>query len=132
MVNTGGLGYLNGRVSSSEPFGYGGIDWRSIFALPSIPFCDIKTYGGMQAFAPAVAAYCSTIGKPIVDEEFGWQQDVGDAVRAQLFANMYLQLSQMHFAGVAFWNLGYQLAPTSYEVSPSTPLTFGVIQQHAP
>lgn len=34
----------------------------------------------------------------------------------------------LRFAGVGFWNLGYQLAPTSYEVSPSTPLTFAAVR----
>ncbi|MGH9081100.1 MAG: hypothetical protein ACRDYE_13710 [Acidimicrobiales bacterium] len=132
LINTGGLGYLNGTPSASQPYGYGGIGWQAIFSLPSIPFCDIKTYGGMQAYAPTVAAYCHSIGKPIIDEEFGWTQDAGDAQRAQLFDTMYSQLKSLGFAGESFWNLGYQVGPTSYEVNPSTPLTFAAIQRNAP
>lgn len=132
MVNTGGLGYLNGTVSAGQPFGYGGIDWKSIFSLPSDPFCDIKTYGGMQAYAPTVASFCHSIGKPIVDEEFGWTQGMSDTTRAQQYATMFAQLKTLGFAGEEFWNLGYQLAPTSYEVNPSTPLTFSQIIQNAP
>ncbi len=124
LVNTGGLGYLN---ESSA-----GIDWQSIFADPSDAVCDIKTYGGMQAWAPTAAAFCQSIGKPIVDEEFGWTQGVGDAARAQSFATMFAQLRAEHMAGSVFWNLGYQLGPTSYEVNPSTPLTFAQIVQNAP
>jgi len=132
LINTGGLGYLNGTPSASQPFGYGGIDWQAIFSLPSIPFCDIKTYGGMQAYAATVAAYCHSIGKPIIDEEFGWTQNAGDAQRAQLFDTMFSQLSSLGFAGEDFWNLGYQIGPTSYEVNPATPLTFAAVQNNAP
>jgi hypothetical protein len=124
LINSGGLGYLNESTA--------GIDWKSIFSLPSNAFCDIKTYGGMQAWAPTAAAYCQSIGKPVVVEEFGWQQDVGDAARAQLFTTMVAQLRALHVAGLAFWNLGYQLAPTSYEVNPSTPDTFAAVGQNAP
>jgi hypothetical protein len=124
LVNSGGLGYLNES--------HAGIDWQSIFSLPTNAFCDIKTYGGMQAWAPNAAAYCHSIGKPIIDEEFGWQQNAGDAQRAQLYDTMVAQLRSMGFAGSSFWNLGYQLAPTSYEVNPSTPLTFAAVAGNAP
>ena len=124
LINSGGLGYLNESNS--------GIDWKSIFALPTNDVCDIKTYGGMQAWASVAASYCQSIGKPIVVEEFGWQQSAGDAQRAQLFDTMVAQLRAMGVAGLAFWNLGYQLAPTSYEVNPSTPLAFAAVTQNAP
>lgn len=124
LINSGGLGYLN------EPTA--GIDWRSIFSLPDNAFCDIKTYGGMQAWAPTAAAYCHALGKPVVVEEFGWQQGMGDAARAQLFDTMVAQLHTFGAAGLAFWNLGYQIGPTSYEVNPSTPDTFAAVVRNAP
>jgi hypothetical protein len=124
LINSGGLGYLNESKS--------GIDWQSIFLLPTNAFCDIKTYGGMQAWAPSAANYCKSIGKPIIAEEFGWQQSAGDPQRAQLFATMFAQLRALDFAGTAFWNLGYQSAPTSYEINPSTPDTFLIIALNAP
>jgi hypothetical protein len=124
LINSGGLGYLNE--------GNSGIPWKSIFSLSTNDFCDIKTYGGMQAWAPTAAAYCHSIGKPIIVEEFGWQQGAGDSQRAKLFVTMFAELHALNVAGMAFWNLGYQLAPTSYEVNPSTPLTFWAIKQNAP
>jgi len=124
LINSGGLGYLNETSS--------GIDWRTIFSLSTNAFCDIKSYGGMQSWIPNAASYCALIGKPIVDEEFGWQQNLGDAQRARLFDYTYAELHSLHLAGMAFWNLGYQLAPTSYEINPATPQTFAVIQQYAP
>jgi mannan endo-1,4-beta-mannosidase len=124
LINSGGLSYLD------EPSS--GIDWKSIFSLPTNAFCDIKTYGGMLAWAPTATAYCQSIGKPVVVEEFGWVQGMGDAARAQSFETMYTTLRSLHVAGMAFWNLGYQLGPTSYEVNPSTPDTFFVVAANAP
>jgi hypothetical protein len=121
LVNTGGLGYLNERKS--------GIDWKAIYALPDNAFCDLKTYGGMEAWAPTAADYCRSVGKPIVDEEFGWRQGLGDGPRAQLFSRAFAELRSGHVAGLAFWNLGYEVAPGSYEINPSTPDTFAVIQR---
>ncbi|MBV8300601.1 MAG: hypothetical protein JOY68_01610 [Candidatus Dormibacteraeota bacterium] len=124
MINTGGLGYINESDS--------GIDWKTIYALPHNPFCAFKTYGGMFAFAPTVAAYCHSIGKPVLDEEFGYEQSNGDAQRATEFANQYSEMRSIGAAGVFFWNLGYQVASTSYEVSPLTPLTFAAVQAANP
>jgi len=124
LVSTGGLGYINESGSA-------GIDWKRIFSLPSVDICAIKTYGGMFAFATTPAAYCHSISKPIIDEEFGYRQSMGDAQRAAAFAAQYAQLRRIGAAGVAFWNLGYQIAPTSYEVSPLTPLTFAAVRAAA-
>jgi hypothetical protein len=124
LVSPGGLGYINEYQSA-------GIDWHAIFNLHSVDICAIKTYGGMFAYAPTPAAYCHSINKPIIDEEFGYTQSTGDVQRAALFSAQYAQLRQVGAAGVAFWNLGYQVASTSYEVSPLTPLTFAAVQAAA-
>jgi hypothetical protein len=123
LVNSGGLGYLDFAS---------GIDWKAIFRLSTNDFCDIKTYGGMLAYASTPAQFCHTIHKPILDEEFGWQQDATDATRTASFDQTYARVKALGFSGAAFWNLGYQLAGTSYDVNPNTPLTFAAVQQHAP
>ena len=124
MLNTGGLGYLNESNS--------GIAWRSIMALPDNPVCDIKTYGGMAGFAATVARYCARIGKPLIDEEFGWTQAAGDAARARAFTGALARLKSIGVAGVAFWNLGYQQAATSYDVGPGEPLTWAAVRTGRP
>jgi hypothetical protein len=115
-VNPGGLGYLNEPTS--------GIDWNAIFALPTVDLCDIKTYGGMLAYSATVAAYCTSIGKPWIDEEFGWQQSEGDGQRAAQLRSMCQTVFAEGSSGANFWNLGYQVAPTSYDIGPATPATF--------
>ena len=115
-VNPGGLGYLNEATS--------GIDWRAIFALPTVDLCDIKTYGGMLEYSGTVAAYCTSIGKPWIDEEFGWQQSEGDGQRATALRDMCATVFAEGSSGANFWNLGYEVAPTSYDVGPATPATF--------
>jgi hypothetical protein len=124
LVSSGGLGYLN------EP--RSGIDWRTIFSLRTNDVCNVKTYGGMEAWIATAATFCGSIVKPIIDEEFGWRQSEGDEGRAQLFGRTFQELRSLHFAGAAFWNLGWEIAPTSYEVSPGTRATFAAVQQNAP
>jgi hypothetical protein len=119
-VNPGGLGHLNELTS--------GIDWRAIFALPTVDLCDIKTYGGMLAFARTVASYCGSIGKPWIDEEFGWQQSDGDAQRAAELTNTCATVVDEGSSGAGFWNLGYQIAATSYDIGPSTPAAFAAVR----
>jgi hypothetical protein len=123
-VNPGGLGYLNEPAS--------GIDWKAIFALPTVDVCDIKTYGGMLAYAPTVAAYCTSIGKPWIDEEFGWQQSDGDAQRAVELARACSTVFGEGSSGAAVWNLGYQIAATSYDIGPGTPATLSSVRSCRP
>ena len=124
IVNPGGLGYLNEPTS--------GIDWKAIFALPTVDLCDIKTYGGMLAYARTVATYCESIGKPWIDEEFGWQQSDGDAQRATEFRDECRTVFAEGSSGANFWNLGYQIAPTSYDISPATPATLAAARRVPP
>ncbi len=123
-VNPGGLGYLNEPMS--------GIDWKAIFALPTVDLCDIKTYGGMLSFAGSVAGYCTSIGKPWIDEEFGWQQWDGDAQRAAELRSTCLTVFAEGSSGANFWNLGYQVAPSSYDVGPETPATLAAVRACRP
>jgi hypothetical protein len=117
-VNTGGLGYL---VFDS------GIDWQAIFSLPTNAVCAIKTYGRMVNFVAAVSSFCASRGKPWIDEEFGWQQSMGDAARAREFANTNRLVRDHQGSGELFWNLGYQVKPTTYDIGTMTPLAFAAV-----
>jgi hypothetical protein len=117
-VNTGGLGYL---VFDS------GIDWQTIFSLPANAVCDIKTYGRMVNFITTVSSFCGARNKPWIDEEFGWQQSMGDAARAQEFTNTNRLVREHQGSGEVFWNLGYQVKPTTYDIGTMTPLSFAAV-----
>jgi hypothetical protein len=130
LVSTGGLLQLAWDS---------GIDWRSIFALANDDVCSIHDYStaDQTVTTPAVAAYCASIGKPWITEEFGWDQAVGDATRAADFSAMYGLNVRYSAAGVGFWNLGTTVAGTAgvgatHDVNPSTPLTWAVVGANAP
>jgi hypothetical protein len=82
---------------------------------------------------PMVQQWTAAYNKPFSVDEFGFQQSMGDQQRASAFDNIYNTVqSYDNNVNIIFWNLGPQLAPTSYEVNPSTPLTWQVVQSHAP
>ena len=118
LVTTGGLGYLDFNS---------GIDWKVIFGLADNQLCDIKTYGGMLRFLSTMAAWCASLHKPLIDEEFGWPQSTGDGARAGLLRQTLLDLYRVGAAGAAYWNVGFEVTPRSYDIGPSTPGALDVI-----
>ena len=127
LTMAGGLGYLNEANN--------GIDYRSIFANPDNDICGFKTYGGMEAWLATGTAFCATsLHKPSVNVEWGYQQTIGDAARA---ADFQAQFDNNAAAGIAanfYWNAGYQVSPTGYDVDDATlcPLTVATIIRNAP
>jgi Cellulase (glycosyl hydrolase family 5) len=111
-----------------------GIDWKTIFALSDNDVCSIHDYSNADRTitTPAVSAYCGSIARPWITEEFGWEQSVGDSTRASLFQSMFDTQTAYHSAGVGFWNLGTQLGGTTYDVNSSTSLTWSVVRANAP
>ena len=119
--------------------------WQQIYALPHNDICAFKTYSQHDLnLMPSVAAYAHQVNKPLVDEEFGMPQYIGDSVatgqsynsistsRAQFFSNVYSEGEQNGVTGFVFWNLGCQIGSTSYEVSPLTPGVWQVVTAHGP
>ena len=119
--------------------------WQQIYALPHNDLCAFKTYSQHDlTLLPTIAAYAHHLGKPLVDEEFGMPQYLGDRTssgqsyngiatgRAQFFSNVYSEGDQNGVSGFVFWNLGCQMASTSYEVSPLTPAVWQVVVANGP
>jgi hypothetical protein len=111
-----------------------GIDWKAIFGLADSDVCAIHDYSSADqtVTTPAVSAYCASIGRPWITEEFGWDQSVGDAMRAQSYTSMYGLQRTYHAAGVGFWNLGPQIGGSTYDVNAGTPQTWAVVVANAP
>ena len=130
LVDTGGFSYLDWNS---------GIDWKTIMADPNDQVCAVHVYssGDAGTTVPNVSSYCRGLGKPWIIEEFGFQQSLGDAVRAQDVQGRYTLARDYGAAGVAFWNLGPQVqgvnySATTYDINPQTPLTFAVVVRNAP
>lgn len=126
LISSGGLSYLNES--------HCGIDWQSIFSLPHIEMATIHVYSAndRNITMPLVSAWAASARRPFVIEEFGFLQGDGDATRAAEYQNMYSLGKQYGAAAIIFWNLGPEIGPSSYEVSPATPLTWRTIIQNAP
>lgn len=56
---------------------------------------------------------------------------VGDLTRARYFQWLYDRQSDYGSSGVAFWNLGIEMAEGT-DVSPSTPETWLAVESNAP
>jgi endo-1,4-beta-mannosidase len=139
VLSNGGFIHLDWEELHGDADG-SGIDWQAIFALPDNDLPSLHTYialyenYGMPVDyqTPKVAAYVAQLGKPWFTEEFGWRQEVGDATRAGYYQWVY-DLQDTHgSAGAAFWNLGFELAGGTFDVSPSTPETWATVQSNAP
>jgi len=126
LISSGGLSHLNQADC--------GIDWKSIFALPHINMAAIHVYSDNDRTItmPMVASWAAQNGKPFTIEEFGFLQSEGDAQRSADFQNIYSLGKQFGVASIIFWNLGPEISPSSYEVNPSTPLTWNTIIRNAP
>lgn len=124
LISTGGLSFLNRDY---------GIPWQTIFALPHIDLAAIHVYstGDRDITLPMVAAWAAQALKPFVLEEFGFQQSLGDAARAAAFADIFARAHAAGAAGIGFWNLGPEVNPKSYDLSPATPAVWQVVQQQS-
>jgi endo-1,4-beta-mannosidase len=138
LLSSGGMLHLDWEELHGDADG-SGIDWQAIFALPTHDVPSLHTYparidDGVPADyqTPKVSTFLAGIGKPWFTEEFGWRQEVGDATRAGYYEWLYQRQLDYGSSGAAFWNLGFEFAPGTFDVGPQTPATWAKVQQHAP
>jgi endo-1,4-beta-mannosidase len=125
LHTVGGLSFLNRPAY--------GIPWQKLFALPGNDLAAIHVYsdGDLNTSLPMVGQWCAARKMPLVLEEFGAKQSLGDSGRAAYFTRVFGRAQAEGPAGIGFWNLGPELAPSSYEVGPQTPLVFAAVQAAA-
>ena len=126
LISSGGLSYLNESNC--------GIDWKAIESLPNINVVAIHVYSenDRTITMPLVSAWAAAAHKPFTVEEFGFHQSLGDQARAAAYQRMYDLGRQYNATTMVLWNLGLELAPSSYEVNAATPLTWSTVIQNAP
>lgn len=140
LITAGGFNHMEDETPAT-PW------WHQIFALPHNDVVAFKTYSQHDIdLMPTIAAYAQQLHKPMTDEEFGMPQFMGDSAyagggvvyngittsRATFFATVYSTGERLGITSFVFWNLGCEIKSSGYEVSPSTPAVWSVIQQHAP
>ncbi len=125
LISAGGFSYLNFNS---------GIPWIVIYDLPHNHVAAVHVYSqeDRNITVPMVSAWAQEHHKPFLIEEFGFQQKLGDAARAEKFTDIYNWGRDHHAVGLVAWSLGTENAPTSYDFSDQTPLTWAAVQQHAP
>lgn len=104
--------------------------WQAIYLLPHNTIASFKTYSEDDiTYIPTVTAWARQHNKLLVDEEFGMQQgENGEEKRADFYTRVYSRGLQNGVRNFIFWDLGDQLSPTSYQVSPQTPLVWNVVK----
>jgi hypothetical protein len=149
LLSSGGLLHIDWEDAFGDPNG-SGIDWRAIFKLANNGVPAIHSY--WHGFPPTeandfrsakVSAYCASIKKPWLTEEFGFTQkpvDYGtqppteytEADRGDWYQTVYDIQSARGSSGAAFWNLGSEVADGSHDVNPNTPATWAAVLANAP
>ncbi len=138
LVTLGALNHMEDE-SAAVPW------WHRLYSLPGNDIVAFKTYSQHDLdLMPVIATYARQIHKPLFEGEFGMPQSAGDAQpapgpafnglsvgRAPFFDLVYTSGAALGVAAFVFWNLGCQLGPTSFEISPRTPGVWRVIQSHA-
>ena len=138
LITAGGFNHMEDETPQT-PW------WHKIYALPHNDIIAFKTYSQKDLnLIPTIASYGKLLGKPMVDEEFGLPQGMGDATstgkiyneiltsRAQFFEHVYTLGEENGVSSFVFWDMGCELAQGSYQVSSKTPAVWHVIQAHAP
>ena len=133
MISAGGFNHMEDHPE----LGW----WQAVDALPDNDVVSVKTYSQHDLdLMPSIATYGRSVGKPIVEDEFGMPQGYGDGSfaggaaynglstgRAPFFESVYTSGRTLGFAGFIFWNMGCQMGSTSYEVSPMTAAAWSVV-----
>jgi hypothetical protein len=149
LLSSGGLLHIDWEEAFGNPNG-SGIDWQAIYSLSDHDVPSIHSYWhnfpptkSTDYRTPKVSAYCASIGRPWITEEFGFKQQPVDFStdpptvyseqdRGNWYQLVYDIQTDYSAAGVAFWNLGTEVDPESHDVNPNTPATWATVQNSAP
>lgn len=141
LRSTGGLhGTYAGLDGNGDPIPSGQlVDGIAIFGLADNTLPSVHTYPPQTTTlpladgqTPVLAPVAQALGKPWFTEEFGFRQEEGDEFRATEFDAIYDAQTAYGSAGSLFWNLGPELGVGTFDVNPSTPLTWARVLAQAP
>lgn len=135
LIAAGGYNHMNEGVKNW---------WEAIFSLPHNDVGNFKVYSQHDInLMPTVAAYGTKINKPLILEETGLPQRVGDSKwsgeayngikmsRADFFNLIYTRSKQLGVSSVIIWNIACLEGPEHYDIYPGTPAAWSVMQDNA-
>jgi hypothetical protein len=141
LRSTGGLqGTYAGLDGNGNPIESGQqVDGIAIFQLADNTLPSLHTYPPRtdhlplaDGQTPVLAPIAQDAGKPWFTEEFGFMQDDPDEYRASEFDFVYDEQVSYGSVGSLFWNLGPEVGLGTFDVNPSTPLTWARVLAEAP
>ncbi len=141
LRSTGGLsGTYAGLDGNGDPILSGQqVDGIALFGLADNTLPSLHTYPPQttqlplaDGQTPVLAPVAQALGKPWFTEEFGFRQEEGDAFRASEFDAIFAAQTTYGSVGSLFWNLGPEVGVGTFDVNPSTPLTWARILAEAP
>ena len=141
LRSTGGLhGTYAGLDGNGDPIpSTQQVDGIAIFSLADNTLPSLHTYPPRttqlplaDGQTPVLAPVAQDLGKPWFTEEFGFMQDDGDSFRASEFDFVFDEQTAYGSVGSLFWNLGPEIGVGTFDVNPSTPLTWARVLAEAP
>lgn len=133
LISAGGFNHMNDERTCAW--------WQEIYRLPNNQVLAYKTYSNHDlALTPTITAFADSVDKPLINAEFGEPQGVGDCSwsgvaynglrvgRAEFYRQVLEAGRRGGAVGFLFWNLGPELGPKSYEVSPAQPCLWHELQ----
>jgi hypothetical protein len=141
LRSTGGLhATYAGLDGDGDPIPSGQlVDGIALFSLPDNTLPSLHTYPPQATSlpladgqTPVLAPVAEDLDKPWFTEEFGFRWEEGDEFRATEFDWIYDRQVEYGSAGSLFWNLGPEAGTGTFDVNPSSPLTWARIQAEAP
>jgi len=124
LVTLGGLNQMEQHPELSW--------WQQLYALPHNHICSYKTYSQDDLdYTNFIGRYVATLGKPLAQNEFGAEQILGDTVysgtswngvtvsMADYYRQVYRRGAQAGASSFVFWNLGFEVNPTGFDISPN-------------
>ena len=125
LIAAGGFNHMNGGLKNW---------WEAIFSLPHNDVGNFKVYSQNDInLMPVIAGYGAQINKPLILEETGLPQKLGDDTwrgeayneikmsRKDFLGLIYKKSRQLGVSAVVVWNVACQSGPDHFDIYPGTP-----------
>lgn len=128
LISAGGFNHVPN--SNQNP------DYQTIWALASVDYCSIHPYQASNknpvlsdSDITSLTNTAISVGKPILLEEIGFLQSIGDKERANMLRVLHNKFVAAGGIGLIIWNIGTPLLPTAFSYYyTTTPFMWKMMQ----